>query len=369
MVTFEALQAKFGDCLLLRYQDKAGTNRLWIIDGGPSGIYNNILKPRLEALKRGLDSVQQLPVDVVLVSHIDDDHINGIGQMLRSLEQQKQRHVPLWLDIQDIWFNSFSKLVETLLPAAASPAGLASITKAVSAAKTASPVTTAVLASVGQGEALSSDIKSLGIKLNSPHPPLLSAPLRFTRDDAVVTVLGPLDKRLLDLQTDWQAAAGKPAALAAALDRAVPNLSSLAVLVEIDDRKLLLTGDARGDDLVEGWTANGGAPGQPCPVDVLKMPHHGSIRNTTEEFLKLFPAAHYVFSADGKFDNPDDATLKMLVDTQGNRPYAIHVTCPILEYGTGGTTTPSSRVDTLLRNAQAGRQFTYSIGAPVQITL
>src|SRR5206468_8478954 len=87
-------------------------------------------------------------------------------------------------------------------------------------------------------------------------------------------------------------------------DKSVPNLSSIVVLVEVAGKKLLLTGDAHGDDVVAAW----GEVGQgalPATLDVLKMPHHGSIRNCTEKFLKSFVAKHYVFSANGKFDNPD----------------------------------------------------------------
>ena len=63
----------------------------------------------------------------------------------------------------------------------------------------------------------------------------------------------------------------------------MPNLSSIVVLVEVGGQKLLLTGDAHGDDIVKAWEELGLAT--PAKVDLLKMPHHGSIRNCTEKFL------------------------------------------------------------------------------------
>ena len=110
------------------------------------------------------------------------------------------------------------------------------------------------------------------------------------------------------------------------LDESVTNLSSISMLVEIGERKILLTGDARGDDIVDGWKAAGHAADEPVHLDILKIPHHGSDRNITSGFLELFPADHYVISADGKHDNPDVGTLRAMAQTLGNRSYTIHFT-------------------------------------------
>jgi beta-lactamase superfamily II metal-dependent hydrolase len=48
---------------------------------------------------------------------------------------------------------------------------------------------------------------------------------------------------------------------------------------------------------------------------VLKLPHHGSIRNASEAFFESITADHYIISANGKFDNPDKALLDMMADT------------------------------------------------------
>jgi len=108
----------------------------------------------------------------------------------------------------------------------------------------------------------------------------------------------------------------------------VTNLSSISMLVAIGERKILLTGDARGDDIVAGWKAAGHATDKPVHLDILKIPHHGSNRNITREFLELFPAEHYVISADGKHSNPDVSTLRAMAETLGNRPYIVHFTNP-----------------------------------------
>jgi hypothetical protein len=95
------------------------------------------------------------------------------------------------------------------------------------------------------------------------------------------------------------------------------------VLVEIGERKLLLTGDAHGDDVVKAWKELSLGT-EPAKINVLKMPHHGSIRNTTECFLTFFVADHYVFSANGKYENPDAPTIEAVVKLHGKREITMH---------------------------------------------
>jgi hypothetical protein len=73
---------------------------------------------------------------------------------------------------------------------------------------------------------------------------------------------------------------------------------------------MLLTGDARGDLTLAGLE-NAGllAPGGSMELDILKVPHHGSSHDVSAEDFARLRAKHYVFSANGKYENPDLATL------------------------------------------------------------
>jgi hypothetical protein len=77
--------------------------------------------------------------------------------------------------------------------------------------------------------------------------------------------------------------------------------------------RLLLTGDGRGDHTLEGLKSAGllDQSGK-LHLDVLKCPHQGSIRNVEKQYFEKIVADHYVISADGKFDNPDGATLELI---------------------------------------------------------
>lgn len=68
------------------------------------------------------------------------------------------------------------------------------------------------------------------------------------------------------------------------------------------------------------------APGGSMQIDVVKLPHHGSIRNVDRDFFERITADHYVFSADGKHHNPDVETLELLTEVRGGAAYTLHFT-------------------------------------------
>jgi len=72
-------------------------------------------------------------------------------------------------------------------------------------------------------------------------------------------------------------------------------------------------------------------------VDVLKMPHHGSERNLSENFLKQVTADHYVISANGKFKNPDESTIQALGDVhKDGKKGTLHLTNDKGEFNLAG---------------------------------
>jgi len=351
MVTLEALNALAGDCLLLRYPGPDGKERIWIIDGGPKrdnkkGIYvwNDVLLPRLKELH----PEPRMPVALGMVSHIDDDHINGVQKLTARLIEATPA-TPADVKFARFWFNSFDQLVGAKAASTEVVASTAALQGLVG------PITlpgvdehaTMIMQSVSQGNLLAADLRTLGLDGNAPVNGFVSArkgQKKIRIEGATVTIVGPLQKRLDSLRKEWEKALKKKGkARQAALqslflpgsktDKSIPNLSSIVVLVEVGGRKLLLTGDAHGDDVVEGWKEVGLGT-KPVALDLVKMPHHGSIRNVTEAFVDFFAADHYVFSADGKHDNPDAAAVEAVVAAHGKRPITLHFTNQDVKWST-----------------------------------
>ena len=90
----------------------------------------------------------------------------------------------------------------------------------------------------------------------------------------------------------------------------------------------LLTGDARGDHILDGLKGENLLRSGKLHVDLLKVQHHGSNRNTTRGFFDSITADTYVISANGKYGNPDYDTLTWIVESAhvGTRQIGIIVT-------------------------------------------
>lgn len=353
MVVLEAVSAKFGDALLLRYK-QGSKNRLWVIDGGPAGVWTKYLRPRLEELRGSRGS---MVVDLAMLSHVDDDHVNGILRFVKTLAEGDDLS---WIDVRRFWHNSFSDLAggEAAIASVSALAGAAQQAMAnetslrVSNVNLTKPLEIAVLASINQGRELRDYLQDLQLNGNEPFNSILSSASGKKKiDGASVTLLGPIKSRLDVFRREWKKAAGKPAKMAALfredLDESPTNLSSIVALVEVERKRILLTGDARGDDVVAGFKSAMKGTKLPFKLDLLKMPHHGSDRNISEDFLKGFPAKHYVISADGTYGNPDPGTIEALVEMRGDDAYTIHLTNRL------------PKIERLLKRLSEGRNFEF----------
>jgi hypothetical protein len=316
-----------------------------LIDGGPTGVYRPQLLPRLAQIRqaRGLGPDASLPVDLLMVSHIDDDHIKGILELTRQLVNAGDSGQPLPVKIKAVWHNTFDDILHTtpdeLLAAVTASFGPAALTGE-PAMEGLAPETAGVLASVGQGRQLRDDVRN---KLHADLNPGFAGRLIMAaagtkpvtlKQSLKLTVVGPMKAELVALQKehdDWLKEKGTAeAALAAFTDDSVSNLSSVVVLAQSGGKRILLTGDARGDRILEGLELVGALKKKgSLHVDILKMPHHGSARNVEPVFFRRLTADHYVFSGNGQNGNPERETLRMLLDQRGKASYTVHLTYPV----------------------------------------
>jgi beta-lactamase superfamily II metal-dependent hydrolase len=338
--SLEALRAKYGDSLLLHY-GAAEDPRLVVIDGGPSGVFKATLLPRLEQLRgeRG----GKLPIEVLMVSHLDDDHVRGVLDLAEAMDEEGDLRAGF--DVKTLWVNAFEDTVGDAKPitaaVAAAPAGLESHLEA-------------VVASVGEGRDLRDVARKLHWPVNDGFDQLVMAPddagVDIDLDPLRLTVVGPRATELEELRKKWakevaKLAKAKPAEaarIAEYLDQSVYNLSSIVCLAQVGSgshrKRMLLTGDARGDKILLGLEAAGllkPAPSDPLEIDLLKMPHHGSSRNLEPEFFERVKAKAMVISANGKFHNPDVETLEMISAARPDDDFTIYLTYPYADFELG----------------------------------
>lgn len=332
--TLEALEAKHGDSLLLHYGNKKPAN-LIVIDGGPAGVYNKSLRPRLDELKTRISPDAPLPIRMVMVSHLDDDHVNGIQALTEDLLRKQENQEEMPYNIATLWHNSFDDLLDTdaintLAASLSSPSG-------------ATPLSQALPASVGQGRKVRDNAEKLGLSVNTPFTGLVMLPKKGKKTVNIgsglkFTVVGPDTERADVLEEEWDKQikklgvakkSDKQAIAANFVDESVFNLSSIVVLAEFGGKTMLLTGDARGDHTIEGLKKSKLLKDGKIHVDLLKLPHHGSDRNVEDIYFTTITADHYVVSADGRFDNPEIKTLEMISKARGSDQFTIHLTYPV----------------------------------------
>src|SRR5688572_23173258 len=97
-IALNFLPAKFGDCIWIEYGTSGDTHRI-LIDGGTAGT-RNILKQMIDELPEA-----ERHFDLMVVTHIDRDHIEGILGLLEDADE-------LNFTIGDFWFNGFKHLPE-----------------------------------------------------------------------------------------------------------------------------------------------------------------------------------------------------------------------------------------------------------------
>jgi len=306
MFALRVLQAEEGDCLVLCY-GTAKQPRFALIDGGPARNYDKNLRPELVALAkagRGLE--------LVVLSHVDNDHVIGLLDFI--VEQGSQ---PV-IDVAGLWLNSFGATV-----GAGGGADIEPRVAALAAAGARAKVAAATVLGIRQGHRLAGEARAQEIPLNAAfgggvilakqgQQPIQLGNLRLH-------IVGPTRGNLEALQDQWhdwlaerEAAAPEVAAMA---DKSIPNLSSVMFVAESGKRRMLLTGDGRGDHLLDGLVEAGLAPQRRLHVDLFKLPHHGSDRNADRELFERVTADAYVLSANGKYGNPDLATLEWIVES------------------------------------------------------
>jgi beta-lactamase superfamily II metal-dependent hydrolase len=321
LFSLEALKAEHGDCLLLHWGTASAPRRL-LIDGGPSGVYQDTLRPLLMQLReRGpVGRSGRMALDAVVVSHAHPDHIVGVLELFRELRRNREQRRNARFRVKRLWHNSWAELVAMDLAAE----DLATL------ADEASPTVAAILGSVERSNELADAARAIGLRANRRFGGgvVQAGDAAKLARGLSVTVIGPNAEQIAALREKWRENLRRQAwsELAAFLDKNVLNLASIVLVVTRGRKRVLLTGDARGDHILRGLQDAGVITGTTAHFDVLKVPHHGSDRNVTVDFFRRLPADHYIVSGNGKHGNPEIETLRMLAEARGAAPYTVHFT-------------------------------------------
>ena len=266
------LKAGSGDAILIHHY-----NKNILIDGGNETSY---LKGELTAINHKGEYI-----DLLVITHHDDDHISGIIEILNQVESGLYGQNRDF--IKQVIFNSPR-----------------SIKKIISSNEN--------LLTYSQAQ----DVENLLLKINTRWDEVITSesnPIFF--GDMKLTFLSP-DKNILQnysdnkgallssvLRCDWDTPMLKLEKWIddASQDNSISNKSSIVFLLECEGKKILFTGDVTPDRFAqisdEMFRQNNNSP---ILIDYMKLPHHGSYRNLNKEILSKIVCFNYIITTNGK---------------------------------------------------------------------
>lgn len=316
-ISIRILQANHGDCILVTHEDLNGVFNL-LIDGGDGATFKYGQRARHSgSLCIVLDELKEKgqQIDLAILTHIDDDHINGL---LRAFE------APGYLSsmVKSVWFNS-SRLITEHFDV---PEILANNIPL----RDNSPLT-----SVKQGKSL----EALLSEIDCEQQPVVIAGQKLVKGPFTFTILSPDEKKLQKLLHEWhkEPDSGQTSAhstdYALGLDEILANDkfmadpspyngSSIAFILKADDKTMLYLGDSHDEIIVRNLRTLGFSEDKRLNLDLVKISHHGSQYNTSPEFLSLINTSRYIISTNGsKHGLPNKRTIARILASNEGKIY------------------------------------------------
>lgn len=302
----KVLPAFWGDSILVSFGEEDDIKNI-LIDGGIGRAYDRVLKNELEEIKSKGQSI-----DLLVITHIDDDHIGGIIKLFEDTELDKSI-------IKKVWFNS-GKLIYNHFNCVGVEDTLCQISSDDS-----------TKCSVRQGITLEGELEKLGCWDES----LILKDKEYTFAGAKIKILSPHLSGLEKLSKKWEKeedkgvkSAGKQSDYDEDIDllvkkkfvkdRSVPNESSIAFIFKYCNKSILFLGDSHAPEVV-GALESEYSKDNPLKVDYVKVAHHGSRKNTSGELLELIECNNYIISTDGQSHGlPDKECLARII--KNNHP-------------------------------------------------
>ncbi len=268
MLNLYTYNAGKGDCIRLEYGDETTTHNI-VIDTGVTRF-----APSFQNICQNM-----APHDLLILTHVDDDHIGGILSSLRSGWKCPFREVRMnrsgSLSSGNAYLSTrqndevYSRLADQVV-----------------------------------------DVKPM---LAGDETTLYNLKITTIWPDNIIT-----DNSRSDTPLAYQKDYGKSLDMLAdepikPTDHSINNRNSIVFIFEYDGHRLLFTGDAWGADIVEALKTVDGCKQH---FDLVKLPHHGAVGNLSEEFPSVIDSDRFLICTDGVM-HPDKQTIAKLIKWYG----------------------------------------------------
>lgn len=344
--------ANSGDSFLI----SCGENHI-LIDGGYKDTYTDFIRAELENINK-----MNQKIDLAIITHIDQDHIQGILEFIKENGEQSNSNI---IDIKEIWHNSYKHLQFEYADESEKIDRECEILKEQilkgyailkEGKRKISAYEGSTLASIlfEKNYNWNNTFKSQAVLCNNYEKVKVS-------DDINIILLSPIRDSLNKLKNVWKKSLNKrkrgfkfkeekyyndafeffvynlkeqikavPKKISANnskentfefgdIDGSPTNESSIAFILENQEKKVLFLGDANPviiyNSLVQLKEIY---PEYSFAFDAIKVSHHGSLGNMTEELLDLIDSEVWLFSGNGHNNNPDKKLIDIIIEKKRN---------------------------------------------------
>jgi beta-lactamase superfamily II metal-dependent hydrolase len=308
-----------GDSFFIRIKNKTSFKNI-IIDGGKGELCHLMLKNEFELLE-----VSDQFVNLLIVTHIDDDHIAGIIKLYKD----KKINTSI---IEKVWFNS-----GTSISCGLSENEVDNRDIYINANKSSRKM------SVRQGETFEGILEESG----NWHKELIYSGQVHIFDGITIRVLSPdietlkelnnkwdleieklvkkrSRKKMMSSTTDYDKTIDELCAEDFEEDTSLFNKSSIAFLLEYENFRILMLGDSHPSIIVSSLKNMGYSEENRLRIDIMKISHHASKKNTSPDLLKLIDCNKFIISSDGsKHGLPNKQSLARIVRIM-NKPVTFY---------------------------------------------
>lgn len=293
------LPAQYGDAFFIHCNK--GDEEGWIVvDGGPS-----INKNKSVFLKE----IENLPqIDLMVLTHHDNDHINGI---LGYVGEHKDDNP---FPVGRLWVNC-ARQIDIAQGGNLSAPQARDLAVALAEIQNTTPIEWKDRIVEGVD---TSDIKFADIDVLSPDSNLLEAFIKRYEKKAGEKKQGhPMKAGIEDEDLDVELS------VLAAREKEKPNesnyqvmanMASIAFIVQCDGFSALMLGDSFPKQIEAALVARKYSKDNKLKVDFVKVAHHGSRHNTSNDLLDMIDCNNFLISTDGGQGDTNHPTREALAN-------------------------------------------------------
>jgi beta-lactamase superfamily II metal-dependent hydrolase len=310
-------QAECGDAARIRFIGADSKPHNIFIDFGFDRTFRHVLAEQIESLYQSGEII-----DLAIISHIHSDHIGGALAFTNAVVDGE------FIDSVQRWFYNLPR----------TPSSRNNNLSLISEAK-----------SISEGDRL---VKYLASKNKLPQKDITTTSPVIDFHGMMLTVLSPNPQKLEQLRKKYGADSKNPleeiegASISEAKapppydyhipltsfdltkweeDKSIENGSSIAVLTEFHNKKVLWLADAHPSIIAKSLQQLGFTKSNPIVCEYVKVTHHGSKGNNSDELYSLIRCSNYIISANGENNSalPTKECISRILRNP-NRPLDLH---------------------------------------------